>query len=84
MWARVATMGLLSAVWLATAAGAENTFREHCGKCHARPASVLQGLKGKSEQERRRLLDEFLATHHAEDAKLRVEIIDYVIKLPSQ
>jgi hypothetical protein len=66
------------------AAGAENTFKEHCGKCHTRLSSVLGGLNGNAEQERRASLDEFLSTHHAEDAKLRAEIIDYLIKLPPQ
>jgi hypothetical protein len=77
-------IGLLVAISSATAAGAESTFNEHCGKCHARPTSVLRGLQGNAEQERRKLLDVFLSTHHAEDAKLRAEIIDYLIKLPSQ
>jgi hypothetical protein len=71
------------AISAATAAAAESTFNEHCGKCHARPTSVLRSLKGNAEQERRKLLDEFLSAHHAEDAKLRAEIIDYLIKLPS-
>jgi hypothetical protein len=77
------SIGLLAATGAATAA-AESTFNEHCGKCHARPVSVLRGLRGSAEQERRRLLDEFLSTHHAEGPKLRAEIIDYLISLSSQ
>jgi hypothetical protein len=83
MWARAA-IGLLVAISSATTANGESTFREHCGKCHARPTSVLRGLKGNAEQERRRELDEFLAMHHAEDPELRAEIIDYLMRLLAQ
>ena len=77
-------IALVVAIGAATAAAAESTFREHCGRCHAHPVSVLWGLKGNAEQERRRLLDEFLSTHHAEDPKLRADIIDYLISLSAQ
>ena len=77
-------IGLLVAIGAATAAGAESTFNEHCGKCHARPTFVLRGLKGNAEQERRKVLDKFLSTHHADDLKLRAEIIDYLIRLSAQ
>jgi hypothetical protein len=41
-------------------------------------------LNGTTEQERRKALDEILSTHHAEDPKLRAEIIDYLIGLSLQ
>ena len=77
-------IGLLVAIGAATAAGAESTFNEHCGKCHARPASIMRGLKGNVELEQREVLDKFLSTHHAEDPKLRAEIIDYLIRWSAQ
>jgi hypothetical protein len=77
-------IALLVAIGAATAAAAERTFNEHCGKCHARPTFVLRGLKGNTEQERRKVLDKFLSTHHAEDPKLRAEIIDYLIRWSAQ
>lgn len=80
----VVRIALLVAIGAATAAAAESTFNEHCGKCHARPTSVLRGLKGNAEQKRRKVLDKFLSTHHAEDPKLRAEIIDYLIRLSAQ
>jgi tetratricopeptide (TPR) repeat protein len=41
------TMGLLISVSnFATATGAESTFKECCGKCHVRPASVVRGVDG--------------------------------------
>jgi len=78
-------IALLVPIGAARAAAAECTFNEHCGKCHARPTSVLRGLKGNAEQERRKVLDKFLSTHHAEgDPKLRAEIIDYLMRLSAQ
>jgi len=44
----------------------------------------MRGLKGNVELERRKVLDKFLSTHHAEDPKLRVEIIDYLMRLSAQ
>ena len=62
----------------------EISFKQYCAKCHPRPASVVRGLGGKTAEERSILLDKFLATHHAEDAKLRADIINFLIGLSSQ
>jgi hypothetical protein len=79
------TMGLLISVSnFATATGAESTFKECCGKCHVRPASVVRGLKGNTEEQRRNALDQFLSTHHAEDPEVRAEIIGYLLELASK
>jgi hypothetical protein len=75
-------IALLVAIGAATAA--QSTFNEHCGKYHGRPTSVMRGLKGNVELERREVLDKFLSTHHAEDPMLRAEIIDYLMSLSAQ
>ena len=62
----------------------EIAFKQYCAKCHPRPASVVRGLRGKTAEERSILLDKFLATHHAEDAKLRADIINFLIGLSPQ
>lgn len=63
-----------------TASGAESTFKEHCGKCHARPASVARGFSG-PEAQRKSAIDAFLSTHHAADPQLREEIVGYLLDL---
>ena len=76
-----ATTGfLIAASGYATASGAEPAFKEHCGKCHARPSSVTRSFAGNEEQ-RKKALDGFLATHHAEDPQLRAEIVGYLLDL---
>ena len=75
---------LLLAMLTGFATADEITFKEHCAKCHPRPASVVRGLGGKTAEERTILLDKFLATHHAEDAKLRADIINFLIGLSAQ
>lgn len=62
----------------------EISFKQYCAKCHPRAASVARGLGGKTAEERSILLDKFLATHHAEDEKLRADIINFLIGLSSQ
>jgi hypothetical protein len=62
----------------------EIAFKEHCAKCHPRPVSVVRGLGGKTAEERSILLDKFLATHHAEDARARADIINFLIGLSEQ
>jgi hypothetical protein len=75
-------MGLLMSLgFVGTAALAETAFTEHCGKCHARAASVARSVKGNTEQERRETLDKFLSSHHAEDPALRAEVVEYLIGL---
>lgn len=75
-------MGLLMSLnFVGTTAVAETVFTEHCGKCHARAASVARSVKGNGEQDRRETLDKFLSSHHAEDLALRAEIVDYLIGL---
>ena len=76
------TMALLIAVSnFATATGAESTFKEYFGKCYARPASVVRGLSGNTEEQRRNALDTFLSTYHSEDPQLREEIVGYLLDL---
>ena len=64
----------------ATASGAESAFKEHCGKCHARPASVARGFTG-PEAQRKSAIEAFLSKHHAEDPQLREEIVGYLLDL---
>jgi hypothetical protein len=63
--------------FVCTAAAAETAFMEYCGKCHAR----AKCLKGNTVQDRRKILDKFLSSHHAKDITLRAEIVDYLIGL---
>ena len=67
--------------FVCTAAAAETAFMEYCGKCHARAASVARSVKGNTVQDRRKILDKFLSSHHAKDITLRAEIVDYLIGL---
>jgi hypothetical protein len=76
-------MGLLMSVGLVGTTAATE-FKENCVKCHARSASVARSVQGNSEQERRKALNQLLGSHHAEDPKLRAEIIDYLIWLSGQ
>lgn len=82
-WAAIIVL-LAATSAFATAAAAERAFKEHCGKCHSRATSVARGLKGDTERERRETLAKFLPSHHAQDAKPRAEIIDYLIGLSAQ
>ena len=75
---------LLLPMLTAFATADEISFKQYCAKCHPRPASVARGLRGKTAEERSILLDKFLATHHAEDAKLRAGIINFLIGLSEQ
>ena len=76
------TVGLLVLVgFVGTPAAARTAFTEHCGKCHARAASVARGVEGNTEQDRRETLDKFLSRHHAESPALRAEIVEYLIGL---
>ena len=75
---------LLLAMLTGFATADEITFKEHCAKCHPRPVSVVGGLRGKTAEERSILLDKFLATHHAEDARARADIINFLIGLSEQ
>ena len=76
------TVGLLVLIGLVgTRAAARTAFTEHCGKCHARAASVARGVKGNTDQDRRETLDKFLSSHHAEDPALRAEVVEYLIGL---
>ena len=82
---RAITVGLLALFgFVGTPAAAETAFTEHCGKCHARAASVARGVEGNTEQDRRETLDKFLSSHHAEDPGLRAEIVEYLIGLLPQ
>jgi hypothetical protein len=62
----------------------ETAFKEHCAKCHPRAASVLRGFREETAEERAIRLDKFLATHHAEDPKLRSRIVDFLVGLSVQ
>ena len=75
---------LLATLLTGFATADEIAFKEHCAKCHPRPASVVRGLRGKTAEERSILLHKFLATHHAEDAKLRADITNFLIGLSEQ
>jgi hypothetical protein len=80
-----AAMGLLMSLgFVGTTAAAEIAFKENCAKCHARPTSVARSVQGNSEQERRKALDLLLRSHHAENPKLRAEIVDYLVGLSGQ
>lgn len=80
-----AAMGLLISLgFVGAIAAAETAFKENCAKCHARPASVARSVQGNTEQERREALGQLLRSHHAEDPKLREEIVDYLIGLSGQ
>jgi hypothetical protein len=82
---RAATLApLLLAMLTGFATADELAFKQYCAKCHPRPASVVRGLGGKTTEERSILLDKFLATHHAEDARLRADIINFLIGLSDQ
>ena len=62
----------------------ESAFKQHCGACHSRAASVARSLEGGSVDERRTKLEEFLRSHHAGDPKLRAVIIEYLVRLSEQ
>ena len=64
-----------------TAIADERAFKEHCAICHHRASSVVRRLIGETAEERTAVLDRFLATHHAEDPKLRAAIVSYLIGL---
>jgi hypothetical protein len=74
----------MSLNFVGTTAAAETAFKENCAKCHARPVFVARSVQGNTEQERRKALDQLLRSHHAEDPKLRAEIVDYLIGLSPQ
>jgi len=73
-----------SSSWLGKAIADEQAFKEHCGECHARAASLVRNLKGSSVEERTAMLAKFLETHRTKDAKSRTAIIDYLVGLSAQ
>jgi mono/diheme cytochrome c family protein len=62
----------------------EQAFKEHCGECHARAASLARNLKGSTAEERTTMLAQFLETHHTKDAKARTAVIDYLVGLSAK
>jgi hypothetical protein len=65
-------------------AAAEEAFQKHCTRCHPRAASVAWSLSGQTDKERKEVLDRFLASHYAEDVKLRAAIVDYLVGLSAK
>jgi hypothetical protein len=47
----------------------------------AESATLARSVKGNTVQDRRKILDKFLSSHHAKDITLRAEIVDYLIGL---
>lgn len=78
-WSAAAVGLLLPVGFIGTSVATESAFKEACAKCHARPASVARSVQGNTDAERRQALDQLLRSHHAEDPKLRAEIVDYLI-----
>lgn len=72
------------ASWSGKAIGDEQAFKEQCGECRARAASLARTLKGSTVQERTNMLAKFLETHHTKEAKARTVVIDYLVGLSAQ
>jgi len=83
-FATMACLVISTTAWSKKAAADEQAFKEHCGKCHARAASLARNLKGPTTEDRAATLAKFLQTHHAEDAKARTGIVDYLVGLSAQ
>jgi hypothetical protein len=79
----VAALSLIASA-SGTAVADERAFKEHCATCHRHVALVTRRLTGETAEERAASLDRFLATHHAENPKLRAVIVDYLTALSSQ
>ena len=80
----VMTVGLWAFASGVGTAAAEEAFQKHCARCHPRAASVARSSSGQTDKERKEAFDRFLASHHAEDPKLRAAIVDYLIGLSAQ
>lgn len=72
------------AAWSGKAVADEQAFKEHCGQCHARAASLARSLKGSTAEERTATLVRFLERHHTKDTKARTVVIDYLVGLSAQ
>jgi hypothetical protein len=80
----VATACVLAFASSVSTAVAEEAFQKHCARCHPRAVSVARSVSGQTDRERKETLDRFLASHHAEDPKLRAAIVDYLVGLSAQ
>ncbi len=80
----MACLLISTAAWFDKAIADEQAFKEHCGQCHARAASLARNLKGPTVEDRAARLTEFLKTHHTEDAKAHTVIADYLVGLSAQ
>ncbi len=60
-------------------ANGADAFRSHCARCHKSPDSIAKNLNI-SEPESLYALDEFLATHHTDDATMRSDIIAFLLQ----
>jgi hypothetical protein len=59
-------------------------FQAHCAKCHARATTLARSLKGATVEEKTRLLETILATHHADDPATRAKLAAYLVSLTSK
>ncbi len=80
-FAIMACLLISTAAWSGKAVADEQAFKEHCGQCHERAASLARNLKGSTVKERGATLTRFLQTHHTEDANVRTAIVDYLVGL---
>jgi mono/diheme cytochrome c family protein len=56
----------------------EEAFERNCAACHAVEKLPAGRITGLTDAQKRSALDQFLAQHHAKDAELRNQIIDYL------
>lgn len=83
-FAIMACLFISAAAWSDKAVADEQAFKEHCGQCHARAASLARNLKGSTAEDRAAMLAKFLEAHHTQDAKARTVIVDYLVGLSAR
>jgi mono/diheme cytochrome c family protein len=56
----------------------ETAYQEACASCHRTPTRFMRRFLDLSQADRQAALDDFLKTHHAEDAAKRAAIIAWL------
>ena len=77
VWVVAVTVGVAACSTSVQPAG-KQSFERNCGSCHA--GGKLPGTRaaGLADPQKRAALDQFLAQHHAANAEVRAEIIEYL------
>lgn len=83
---RSIALALLPLLYLAAPVSAEGdatageaAYAKACARCHKTASRITPFIEGKTTEEKAAWLDAFLAGHHATDAKIRADLVAYLL-----